>query len=239
MKDNTTAADNKETEEVLVIPRDAFNDTGYLNGVVLGNVHLSLLVQKGGGRFLPRKIAEETLDFKQILPYILVRCIDLESGLVTYLSYSRGKKGGEKRLDSRLSLGVGGHVNPVDIATPPLKGMPFRGFKAEDICNAARRELTEELGDVIPEDRVVRFVGLINDDCSLVGQVHLGVLMLVDVTAPEALRLVENDFEGDLQGYVGSFVPIEYVAKHSGNYEDWSRMLLPAVTFGPGKAFGV
>ena len=89
--------------------------------------------------------------FKQVIPYLVLR--DDER----YFLMRRTRAGGDVRLHDRWSIGVGGHLNPGD----------------ENIDGGLRREWSEELiADFVPE---FRFVGLLNDDTTAVGQVHLKV----------------------------------------------------------------
>ena len=111
------------------------------------------------GRFLDRPIAEANPAFKQLIPYVVVR-----SHALTFLM-ERTAAGGDARLHHKASIGVGGHLNPVDGSDDPLDA-------------GLRREWSEELiADWEPE---FRLVGLLNDDSNPVGAVHLGIVFEVD-----------------------------------------------------------
>ena len=102
------------------------------------------------GRFEPRPAMEADPSFKQIIPYLVLRDGD------RYFLMRRTRAGGDVRLHDRWSIGVGGHLNPGD----------------EDLDGGLRREWSEELvADFVPD---FRFIGLLNDDTTPVGQVHLG-----------------------------------------------------------------
>jgi len=111
--------------------------------------------------------------------------------------------GGDARLHDRYSIGVGGHVNPEDGA---LDG---------DLTTALRREWHEELVvDFVPE---FRFVGLLNDDTTPVGQVHLGLVYEGDAAGrPVAIRETDK--------LSGRFVASAAVAEVSDRLETWSRI---------------
>jgi predicted NUDIX family phosphoesterase len=115
----------------------------------------------------------------------------------------RTRAGGDARLHDRYSIGVGGHVNPED------------GGLDGDLSTALRREWLEEL-DVafVP---AFRFVGLLNDDTTPVGRVHVGLVYEADAAGrPVAIRETEK-----LSGaFVGS-VDVEAVAD---DLETWSRL---------------
>ena len=85
----------------------------------------------------------------------------------------RTDAGGDARLHGKASIGVGGHLNPVD--------------DGEDALMAGlRREWAEELeADWEPE---FELIGLLNDDSNPVGAVHLGVVFSVDAARPRGRR---------------------------------------------------
>jgi len=86
--------------------------------------------------------------------------------------YRRGKKGTEQRLHALRSIGVGGHINPVD-------GPLFDGVYSAALV----RELNEEV-ELPPGPPRLEPLGLINDDSTPVGQVHLGVVHVLHLDAP-------------------------------------------------------
>ena len=74
----------------------------------------------------------------------------------------RTRAGGDARLHDRWSIGVGGHLNPGD----------------GDLLGGLRREWDEEVvAGFVPD---FRLVGLLNDDTTAVGQVHLGAVYVAD-----------------------------------------------------------
>lgn len=58
-----------------------------------------------------RPECEKNYNFIQMIPYIILRDIDRETGAVKYLTYKRGKKGKENKLHDKFSVGVGGHIS--------------------------------------------------------------------------------------------------------------------------------
>ena len=102
--------------------------------------------------------------FKQVIPYLVLR-----DGPRWFLM-QRTRGGADRRLHDRWSIGVGGHLNPGDV----------------DIHGGLAREWREELvADFEPD---YRFVGLLNDDTTEVGQVHLGVVFVADAGGPTGRR---------------------------------------------------
>lgn len=112
----------------------------------------------------PDRLAAETDEtLKQWIPYLLV---ENEQGQLA--AYPR--QGQETRLHGLFSLGVGGHVNLADAGEAAARP----GFWRAALWNGARRELAEEFpGATIGE---TRFLGLINEERTAVGRVHLGAV---------------------------------------------------------------
>ena len=80
-------------------------------------------------------------------------------------------------MHGKASIGVGGHLNPVDEGEDPL-------------TDGLRREWSEELvADWEPE---FRLVGFLNDDSNPVGSVHLGVVFEVEA-AGRPVEVRERD----------------------------------------------
>jgi predicted NUDIX family phosphoesterase len=105
-----------------------------------------------------REHAETDETFKQIIPYLYIECGQ------NFLLYKRTKKQSEERLHEKLSLGIGGHINPIDCTSDSV------------INNCLLRELTEEVTVHDLDPASTEFLGFINDDLSEVGKVHLGLV---------------------------------------------------------------
>lgn len=154
-------------EQVLVVPRALLDEIGIFEGIRTENMEaaISRLLDPANHFFMDRAAAEDDPSHKQLIPYCVFRCGD------RVLHYTRGKAGGESRLHAKISVGVGGHVNPVDTGG---------GKIGPDAYNAAvTREIEEELN--LPEEHEHRIIGLLNDDSNPVGQVHLGIVHVVDL----------------------------------------------------------
>ncbi len=154
-------------EQVLVVPRALFEEVGAFEGIRTAGVEeaVAKLLAPASHFFIDRAAAEEDPSHKQLIPYCIFRCGD------RILHYTRGKAGGESRLHAKISVGVGGHVNPVDMGG---------GKTGADAYHAAvTREIEEELD--LPEEHEHEIIALLNDDSNTVGQVHLGIVHLVDL----------------------------------------------------------
>ncbi len=136
----------------------------------------------GEACFIDRARAENDTGFKQIIPYILLA--DSENRLATY-----SRNGSEKRLAGRMSLGIGGHLQSEDFTDGRFSWPELFG-------KALQRELLEELpGFVFPADP--EFLGIINEELSPVGRVHIGMVFVIrginaaDVVSGEELGALD------------------------------------------------
>lgn len=149
------------------------------------------------GAFHPRPAMEADPSWKQVIPYPVLRDGD------AWFLMRRTKAGGDARLHDRYSIGVGGHVNPAD------------GGLDGDLGRALAREWHEELRvDFVPD---FRFVGLLNDDSTPVGAVHLGLVYVGDAAGrPVEIRETEK--------LSGRFASSGEVAAVAERLETWSRI---------------
>ncbi|MGD2018400.1 MAG: hypothetical protein PVJ89_09810 [Planctomycetota bacterium] len=165
------------------------------------------------GFFVEREYAERTPTLKQIIPYTLVtRGEDI-------LLLQRTKGGGEARLHDKLSIGVGGHVNPID-AIPSGDGAPAR--LPDPLPAATRREVMEEELIVEGETRLTS-IGLLNDDSNAVGAVHVGLVQTLELLGGDARIREVDQLRGD-------FVPWRELPQRlaeGANFETWSSLLVP------------
>lgn len=154
-------------EKVLVVPRALLDEIGTFQGIRTDGLDAAVakLMDPANHAFMDREAAEIDPTFKQLIPYCIFRCGE------RILHYTRGKAGGESRLHAKISVGVGGHINPVDTGG---------GRTGPDAYHSAvTREIEEELD--LPEHHEHRIIALLNDDSNAVGQVHLGIVHLVDL----------------------------------------------------------
>lgn len=194
------------TERVLVLPRDGVpggTDFHGIRGVDGDGLRALRDAVARHGRYLDRPAAEMDPTHKQLIPYVVVR----DGPRV--LLMQRTDAGGDARLHGKASIGVGGHLNPVDEGDDPL-------------MTGLRREWDEEL----EADWEPRFtlVGLLNDDGNPVGAVHLGVVFTVEADGrPVDVR--EHD------KLVGAFADADAVRAAWDQLETWSRLVAEALGF--------
>lgn len=185
-------------ELVLVVPREAVIDGDGWLGVRTDGVERFLAAVDRAGRFEPRAAMEADPGFKQIIPYLVLR-----DG-ARYFLMRRTRAGGDARLHDRWSIGVGGHLNPGD----------------GDLLGGLRREWAEELvADFVPE---FRLIGLLNDDTTEVGQVHLGAVYVADAGGQSVTIRETNKLSG-------RFATSDEVAAVADDLETWSRLVFDAI----------
>jgi predicted NUDIX family phosphoesterase len=164
-----------QDEQVLVVERKIVEQEGVFHGLMFDvERYLCKLFVAGVPRFIPRSLAETDPDYKQIIPYVIMRHDD------TYLTYVRGKRAGETRLVGNRSIGIGGHINPSDDL--PLFNVDFY----ETYVAAVEREVAEEVS--VETGHTDRVVALLNDDSNPVGQVHLGIVHCWTLDRPDVTR---------------------------------------------------
>lgn len=157
--------------------------------------------------YIPRDEAEGNPEWRQIIPYVVV--FNPVGGDV--FAFTRLAKQSEQRLHQKRSIGVGGHVNPVDGSSD-----------IQTIISAACRELTEELVIDGLAGSNLRFIGFINDLSTPVSRDHLGCVYVASVSSSVAVRETDK--------MTGSFVSLDEIGFEAHLYESWSRLLLPLVS---------
>jgi len=160
-------------EQVLVIERKVLEQVGMFNGLTFDvDRYLYKIFAPGVPRFIPRSKAEKDPSYKQLIPYVIMA----HDG--RYLSYVRGKRAGETRLLGLRSIGIGGHINPIDADNSPLFAYLY-----ENYLTAVEREVAEEVS--VETTHTDRVVALLNDDSTEVGSVHLGAVHYWLLDAPK------------------------------------------------------
>ena len=147
--------------------------------------------------FIDRPTAEVSPQYKQIIPYVVIRHAD------AYFLLQRTQKQTEARLHHKLSLGIGGHINP---DTP-------------DLLDGLQKELEEEVE--VAGDYDLTFVGILNDDTTDVGRVHLGAVYVLDAATDE-VRVRETE------KMTGRWTPRAELQQHREAMESWSQIVYDA-----------
>jgi predicted NUDIX family phosphoesterase len=202
---------SEATERVLVVPTSLFRELGYFQDFSTDVArYLPRLLVGDHLAYLPRGQMEDDPSFKQLIPYVLFRWSDA-AGVVHLFEYLRGGGSGERRLRAKRSVGVGGHISTLDAAAGHMEHVYREGM---------HRELKEEV--IIETAYDERIVGLINDDLTPVGQVHLGVVHLCDVSVP-LVRAREADV------LEAGFRPVSEILPRLDEFETWSQIAVRAL----------
>lgn len=195
-------------EHVLVVPTTAFHQLGHFQGFSTDTQkYLSNLLVPELTSYRPRGEMEQDPGFKQLIPYVIFRHRDA-AGRASLFQYTRGKGQGEKRLHAKRSVGIGGHISSDDSScdNPYEEGM--------------RRELAEEVAIDTPYRATL--AGLINDDLTEVGKVHLGVVHIFDVESPDVSPREDEIVDA-------GFRPVEELLAEIEQFETWSQICLRAL----------
>lgn len=189
-------------EEILVVPRARLL-IDPVHGFSRHAAESYLACVRAHGVFRRRAEMEHDPSMKQIIPYLIVR----HDGRL--FLFQRSSAGGEARLRGLYSIGVGGHINREDV-----------DGAVDSVAAGLRREIDEEL--VIGGPWNSRLVGVLNDDTNPVGQVHFGLVHLVDVATPDVSVREADRLSGRLAG-MGELMTVR------DQMETWSQLILDAV----------
>ena len=143
--------------------------------------------------FLERPVAEVSEEWRQIIPYVVIRHGD------DVFVLERTAKQTEARLHHKLSLGIGGHINP-----------------GHDLMAGLKKELDEEVQ--VAGDYTLTFAGILNDESTEVGRVHLGAVFLLDA-ASRSVTVLETE------KMRGAWRPRAELAEARQAMESWSQVV--------------
>jgi predicted NUDIX family phosphoesterase len=190
-----------KTERVLVVPTELVHEIGHFQGFCAEvDRYLERLLDARVTSYRPRSEMEEDPSFKQLIPYCIFRCGN------QVFQYTRGRSQGESRLHQLRSIGVGGHISTDD-----------RNLFGTSYEEALHRELAEEV--YIESAYRERCIGLINDDETPVGRVHLGIVHVFDLDEPN-VRPRERSLTR------AGFEPTGALLEHLDEFETWSQICL-------------
>lgn len=192
---------DKSAERVLVVPTAVLHGLGVFQGLCPRvDEYLPGLLDARHLSYRPRAEVETDATFKQIVPYVILQWRD------QVFHYTRGKRGTETRLQTLRSIGVGGHISADDrnLFEPPYREAMFR-------------EVAEEV--VLDSSYTERCLGLINDDATPVGQVHLGIVHVFTLAEPRVQRREQALTQT-------GFAPIDALRGQRDQFETWSQLVL-------------
>lgn len=191
-------------EEVFVLSKKEY--FGFKNGITpISEDEMSKMIKDGF--FVYRKDAEYNPDYLQIIPYVLIKHKD------EYFTVTR--IGGEERLIGKISLGMGGHINPEDMPSSEEGNLGI-------LHNNIYRELEkEELHIDMSLTKELTLQGLIMfiHPTDIVSQDHIGAFYLLD-TDDSNVSIKESD------KLVGDFLPKEDLIALVDKSESWTRIII-------------
>lgn len=114
----------------------------------------------------------------------------------------RKKKATETRLQSKYTLGIGGHIREEDMDNCTLVDWAKREFE-EEIDYAGNLTITP--------------LGVLNDDSNAVGQVHMGFVFLV--TGDSAQIQVKEELQS------GELYTLAECEEFYPNMETWTQII--------------
>lgn len=192
----TSQIQTHHDEHILVVKRtDLFPIVAWQGLQEVKNNYLVDIV-KEKKEFLPRSLMEQDPTYKQIIPYLIFTHND------TYFLMQRQAKATETRLQSKYSLGIGGHIRQEDI-------------EGADIADWARREFEEEVS--YKGSYTIELMGILNDDSNSVGQVHIGFIYVLKGDSSEIS--VKEELKS------GTLLTLDECAKFYDSMEPWTQII--------------
>jgi predicted NUDIX family phosphoesterase len=190
-----------QDEHILVVNRETLFSTAVWQGMRKVDFKQYLDLIETHREFLPRSLMEVDPTYKQIIPYLVFQYAD------TFFLMQRAAKASETRLQSKFTLGIGGHIRHDDMA------------KGSTIFDWSLREFHEEVA--YDGSLTVTPLGILNDDSTAVGQVHVGFVLLLQGDSADI------KVKDELQS--GRLVTLAECYEHFDRLETWSQFVLPTL----------
>lgn len=173
-----------------------------------------------------RRQLENDPRYLQIIPYVSIRRLDSQGDEAQILIYGRTNKVGESRLVGNTSLGLGGHVELMDLEYPNNGEIDLE----KTIKNSITRELIEETSGLnVLENNDYRLRGIIYDPSNAVGRVHVGFVYDLVIAHDCNLKVSEEElvdygfFNLDDFLFPDSRISVSSdLAQHMSKLESWS-----------------
>lgn len=152
--------------------------------------------------YIDREEAEKNENYLQVIPYTVIW-----RGREVFC-YQRTKKGGESRLHDKWSLGVGGHINPID----------GRSNIRETYWKAFQRELKEEVA--LEHEVAAPVTAMLYDRSDAVGRVHFGLVHFIAVGINTPMQYTDPSLSK------GEFRHSSEFRHEVDSFEKWSQAII-------------
>lgn len=193
---NLNSKNHKYSENILVVSRKKIFCNQAFNGIEK-NIGGFIEIIKSNKEFRPRYLMEEDLSFKQIIPYIVFMANN------KIFMMQRRDTASEQRLKNKFSIGIGGHIRVTDT-------------HSDSILDWAKREFNEEV--IFNDHFEASILGLVNDESTLVGKVHIGIVILM-LSKSENIKI-----RSELKS--GQLVAIADIPEYVDQMENWSQIII-------------
>ena len=194
---NTNIKNRKHSENILVVQRHKIFGNQAFNGIEKLNINSYLDIIKNNMEFKPRYLMEEDIAFKQVIPYIIFQASN------KIFVMQRQDNASEQRLKNKFSIGIGGHIRITDVSS-------------DSIIDWAKREFYEEV--IFNDDFDAQIIGIVNDESTFVGKVHIGVVILM-ISQSENIKI-----KSELKS--GKLVAIQDLYQYVDDMENWSQIII-------------
>ena len=196
-----TSAKYDLEEHVMVIPTKVLWKAGSFQGINFDTQKfIEMIKDSKVTRFKRRKDVEKDQNYKQIIPYVILRHEE------SLFSYRRGKLLNEKRLLGNYSIGIGGHISLYD-----------ENLFSETYEQGMEREINEEIK--IDTKYHKTLVAILNDDTNEVGRVHFGIVYVFRLDRPAVIPKEKSINEA-------KFLRISDLKTSIVNYANWSQICI-------------
>jgi len=200
---------DEKDQMIMVVKKEILLGANYFQGFRLANEFDYESVILNNFKYVKRGDAEEDPTHKQPIGYSLIINPSLKQ-VFAYQRSSQDDKYPERKLQGRMSWGIGGHIEEVDMQA----GNP--------IYESMKRELREEVKG-LEKNPEIEVLGYINDDKDDVGKVHFGILYVVK-TNSTILKPLHPEVE---TGGLKSINDLEKICSSSKIIvEGWSKIAL-------------
>ena len=195
----------------VILPKNCIDFSGFVpeTKVPLSKWQSAVEVEK-------KSMAETDTSAKQLVSYGFIEIKN------TFLRLHRTGHANRPELKSRLSIGVGGHVEEKDLL--------LNETLENTLKKCLMRELEEEL--LMDEEPEVELCGFINDESNEAGKYHIAAVHRVRLRTG-TLRVRQGVSDQEFGEGSWALVPKEKLAKEIERFDPWSQHIIHHCLDGP------